>query len=638
LHLSKFEDQKHLGVANFQHFLDHELPAIDPDFVIVTGDLTDALTEKGRFSQQFEEEWALYKGMLEEKGLFDRKDYWLDLRGNHDCFNVDSTKPAQNFFSRYSVQKEPSYVRHVQMPFGTYSVVAIDGCPQYGPGRPFNFFGSMPTERMDQLEAHLKEAQENNARHTFLIGHYPTVTMQFQRTSSGKPFADLTKQISAYFSGHLHELHMGLGKTIKSLQPTGFADLEVVDLKEHQTYRVVVVDNDIVSFSDHKLGEFPIIHISTPKDAHYLIPNHEPVDLITKSTQLRIFLFSPSLIASVSILVDGKHRFEAGQSAEAPNLWTATWNPSLFADNSEHTIVVKAKDSAGKEQVRKETFVIPPRSVPFCSFGEWLLNHNFPKLLKWSFAILHLSTLAYLLIFFFYAQFGHADIALHKLHQKYFELRQQPRTFSNCVGRVVVVNLFYSVALGREAALVIPNVVLLMYMTVGPWFVGYLVHESQSPGAVFLFGIKQQSSWTVMLDTWFYALIHLVFDVVPSILFLTLYSPEQNLFGAPELLELPSDDDLSDLSSVKSEDSKDEKPPARLPLQDKKPVKYLIIFWWGATIARMIRSELNYGIMSCLLSPCYLWHFIWFTGAIVYYSERSFTLHVGEVVKYRRRM
>jgi hypothetical protein len=54
--------------------------------VIASGDLTDAKDE--RFgSGQYMEEWEAYQSALKDADIFS-KTTWMDIRGNHDNFNV----------------------------------------------------------------------------------------------------------------------------------------------------------------------------------------------------------------------------------------------------------------------------------------------------------------------------------------------------------------------------------------------------------------------------------------------------------------------------------------------------------------------------------------------------------------------
>ena len=58
---------------------------VRPAAWVITGDLTDAKTKDYSGSRQYEEEWEAYRGVVEEAG---DGAVWLDIRGNHDNFDV----------------------------------------------------------------------------------------------------------------------------------------------------------------------------------------------------------------------------------------------------------------------------------------------------------------------------------------------------------------------------------------------------------------------------------------------------------------------------------------------------------------------------------------------------------------------
>lgn len=76
--------------------------------------------------------------------MFSVKDFWLDQRGNHDCFDgllhtvnyvVASFNHPSNPYRLFSSIKKEGYAIHMRKKFGTYSFVGVDGCPKYGTRR-----------------------------------------------------------------------------------------------------------------------------------------------------------------------------------------------------------------------------------------------------------------------------------------------------------------------------------------------------------------------------------------------------------------------------------------------------------------------------------------------------------------------
>lgn len=181
LHLSKFKSGEE-RMVRFDHFLDETIPTIQPDFVVVTGDLCHGKEEDNMISGQFTEEWKMYRNALEKRGLFDYN-FWIDLRGNHDCFDTGiKGKPNKDGipFYDYSVtgfyyQKSVrAYTKHVS-DVTSYSIVSLDACPPVGALSPLNFFGKMNRTELNYLEKTLKQYRKSNQ--TIVLGHYPLSTI-----------------------------------------------------------------------------------------------------------------------------------------------------------------------------------------------------------------------------------------------------------------------------------------------------------------------------------------------------------------------------------------------------------------------------------------------------------------------------
>ena len=61
---------------------------ISPAAIVVTGDLTDAKTEDFSGSGQYVEEWEQYYDIVNTGSDTGSGPVWLDIRGNHDNFDV----------------------------------------------------------------------------------------------------------------------------------------------------------------------------------------------------------------------------------------------------------------------------------------------------------------------------------------------------------------------------------------------------------------------------------------------------------------------------------------------------------------------------------------------------------------------
>ena len=141
--------------------------------------------------------------------------------------------------------------------------------------------------------------------------HYPIGYMVFDRTKQGYSFWQLSHHVSLWLSGHLHKLVAGLGEKMYAYHETKLLELELGDMKKHAMFRIIAVDHDLVSFLDIPLHREsnqnmpPIVMITNPKDARFILEGKEPVELIYNSTHIRVLVWSRLPITHVLASVDG---------------------------------------------------------------------------------------------------------------------------------------------------------------------------------------------------------------------------------------------------------------------------------------------------------------------------------------------
>jgi predicted phosphohydrolase len=378
IHVSKFYTKG--GLPHLEAFIYHELPLVAPDLVLCTGDLTDAKSANTLTSMQHKEEWVAYHTLLKESRVLDRQQsrFWWDQRGNHDCWNIPSFKSSENHFRTLSSIKAEGYSFVLHKPYGKYSFVAIDGCPEIGSGRPMNFFGYLDTKDMDFLADSLLDSITQHHNHTFAMSHYPTGTTSYGKTKDGIGFWEMTHHVSVWLSGHLHKLAGGFGETMYAFQDSKVLELELGDMKSHGMFRVIAVDHDMVSFVDLPIHgeqlplkvtdsisktEFvrpPIVLVTNPKDGRYAIPEKEPQ---VTSTHIRALIWGTSELVSVYAIIDGtivgngtyhgrgsswKSVSDIAQDQAYIPLWTIPWDISHFEDDEVHYLTVVAYDQVGQ--------------------------------------------------------------------------------------------------------------------------------------------------------------------------------------------------------------------------------------------------------------------------------------------------
>ncbi|OMH86183.1 Transmembrane protein 62 [Zancudomyces culisetae] len=447
LHISKFN--KKGGYTHLLYFLENGHKLITPELLVITGDLTDGKNKNNLSSKQHEEEWEAYKRIIARYGLNSRKEgkYVIDQRGNHDCFNVNGWESDANYYRTHSVSKKKGHGMVLNKEYGKYCFVATDGCPRRGLARPLNFFGYLEGEEMDMLREQLAECKDSN--HTIMLNHYPVSVMKYGSSiiragEEAEKFGikELEEGISVFLTGHLHQLIGGMGKSLKGYKQTpknkGYLELELGDMKDHAIYRVVAIDNDIISFVDvvhtlpqgripaispnpdnplsidqvEKVKQPPVVLVTNPKDSRYNIPGHEPLERIMESTEIRILVWADTGVRNVHVELDGvslgyaqpktkiastldniEKRYENHKDGSLGNyvpLYTLKWDPEhIYGKYQEkiHTLRVKVLDNDGAETTSETVFRLSKTKsdpLPINNFwsGGWIIMSNFEKFLE----------------------------------------------------------------------------------------------------------------------------------------------------------------------------------------------------------------------------------------------------------------
>ncbi|XP_030036329.2 transmembrane protein 62-like [Manduca sexta] len=506
IHISIFRDPGR--ISQFQQFCDNTVRRINPALVLATGDLTDAKAKDNLGSSQVKTEWVYYHNIIKESGVTDDT-IWLDIRGNHDNFNVGTLHSQENYFRNYSVQglvHAKSYVYYLDKNGVRVAFLGIDACPEPGLRRPFNFIGLLDEEEQETIKK-LKLEAETKADHIVWFGHYPTSCILSIEKDSQR--LDLRKLIGsshgsqAYVCGHLHSMG-GLVPKMYTKQQRGYLELELGDWKDNRMFRLAAIDHGHFSFVDQKHNTWPLILVTNPKHAKYVMPGREPLHLVPESTHVRILAFSDVSVTNVQISFD-KISWMKCRHTEGP-LYVCQWLPDLFKTGL-HKLYVKATDELDKEAFIEHPFSLDGTLLNFEIFPRILLMLDAGAVFQAIFGTLLLINVIPLVV-----------LRLQRHPPKYHR-RLPYRLWHHVLRRVWL--------LSKIDKIFYPIVLYAIYIPFGPWAIGELIDGYI--GVVFAWGIVIKGTLLPEPFTYMYGSVQMMFVQIPLI-FVLAYCLENRLF------------------------------------------------------------------------------------------------------------
>ncbi|KAG5314745.1 TMM62 protein, partial [Acromyrmex insinuator] len=466
IHISIFRDPSRL--SEFKEFCNVTVNSIQPRVVLASGDLTDAIVKDGFGSKQEHREWQHYRYIIDQTNV-SKKVLWLDVRGNHDNFDIINFDSKNNYYLYYSIQgkKHPrSYMYNIDTGLETYSFIAIDACLKPGPKRPFNFIGILDQDEINRIQQLINRSKESNAAHAVVFGHYPTSSIISKADTNIRNILGSHKESMVYLCGHFHTLG-NMVPNMYSLQKAGFLELELADWKDNRMYRLAAIDHGQFSFIDIKHNDWPVILITNPKNVLFMMPQKENLESIIKSTHVRILAFSTVPLKTVEIQLDN----DVWQKCDHVNgpLYVLPWNSTKYKQGI-HQITVRVVDNENRRKIVSYSFSLD---------GSWLSVSILPKLvlmanIVYIFQFLFLVTLILAIIPLCFLRFVHMyyknnRIELPRRRMKFFHLWLRKLWILSAVDRV-----FYGLVL------------YTLYFAIGPWTMGEIIEDHT--GIIFVWG------------------------------------------------------------------------------------------------------------------------------------------------------
>ena len=486
-HLSVYFDQTRK--PDLMRLCTEVIDIVKPSLVLATGDLTDA---RSRIlgSHQNEQEWKMYQDVIRDSNVT-KKVPWLDIRGNHDTFNVFSPDNERDYFMRYSVQG-PHHKSHYNYTLKAggdqFTFIAVDACLKPGPKPPFNLFGVLHARDIDILERMKLSAQESGSNMTLWFGHYPTSSLA---VPAKRGLRDIIN--GPYLCGHYHMT--GMYATHKS----GSLLAELADWRAKRIYRVSAVDHGLFSFADVRLDEWPVIVLTNPIPAAYSMPNFEPTFRMNRSTHIRALIFSNSEIASVHVRIGDGNWTTMRRLNETLPIFVSNWSPSDYQLGL-HQIEIRAADQAGNERTLKSQFSLDGSRPPYPAILKNRVRNDLIFLLK---------CICFTVVFILVAPL--LGLRLWDTFSNGRRLRLKPARarLDKLLAKL------YLLAVNNR--LFLPAIGIPLYATFGPWFYGELVDGHY--GWCFLFGIYIEGTWLPGGSQ--YILVNLMFIMVHAPLIVT---------------------------------------------------------------------------------------------------------------------
>jgi hypothetical protein len=338
--------------------------AIQPDFVVVTGDTTDG-TNGILYSGANQGEWDLYRSIVDGAGMND-PDYYFDLPGNHDAYGDGGLALFRQNSVQGSATGRTQAEWRVDRPWGSTCFVGVATPQEQGQPWPLDPTELTPAE-LAETEAFL--AGNPECRVTVAFGHHDA-----REAKGGDAFAALchTYGIGHYLHGHTHDYAL-------SFQDGGPLVLRTDSLGQGGDHQVTVLALDHDTFAWETVAAddpWPLAVATAPVrgrfqtgsswgNPEYLeLPWAPPVPRGCTEAPVRVLLFDAAPVSAATFRLDEGPWIDLVQRQDVPAQWRGRFDASSLAGGW-HTLAIRATGS------KERSFEVPVRLVDGpCELGD----------------------------------------------------------------------------------------------------------------------------------------------------------------------------------------------------------------------------------------------------------------------------
>lgn len=428
----------------------------------------------------------------------------------------------------------------------------------------------------------------------------------------------------------------------------------------------MAVDHDLISFVDltflnpksHQPDTAPVVLITNPKDARYMVAKHEPLERMLTSTHIRFLLFNTSAIRHFTARIDETVLTEKPKVALFRNskrkqtsghLFTIPWAPKKYFDGQSHSLVVHVEDEQGRIGEHHVLFRLDFKTEPIRGPGVFVMTS---RITYWS-KMLFLMTYSFVTVFLLFipkmlSSFLYATKQYHRWRLQYSAkliqmdspvpiplppitsllsvlLRVKLLAYLRCKLAVYDFKYFLHASLFRLVTLAsiprtfYPMYFYALYIVVGPYFIGELVpsslkHELYNPnhhkfGFMYVYGMYIDGHWIPLLDTWIFGFLELAYILLPLVLYLSFcITPPEQLYAPFKTLTAEEKRNVFFF-------------PARherrlYPLHRNIHVRLLVAATVLYQLVNCFFISIFYGPMAVVLSPGKTWFVLWSCWAL----------------------